>query len=80
MPNKNKSIHLTVQYRTLGKITQKQPVLEHKSVSKFAEDTVALEQVFFPLPTISVVNFQVIHSTALQLESNQSLICQTQLL
>jgi len=80
MPEKNKNIHLTVQHRSLEKITQKEPVLEHKIVSIFAEKKVALEQVFFPLPIISVINFQVIHPTALQLESNQSFICHTQLL
>jgi hypothetical protein len=46
-------------------------------VSVFAEDKVALEQVFFPLPNISVINFKIIHPTALQTESNQTLICQT---
>jgi len=80
MPEKNKNIHLTVQHRSLEKITKKEPVLEHKIMSIFAEKKVALEQVFFPFPISSVINFHVIHPTALQLESNQSLICQTHLL
>ena len=80
MPEKNKNIHLTVQHRSLQKITQKEPVLEHKIVSIFVENKVALEQVFFPLPNSSVINFQVILPTALQLQAHQSFSCQTQLL
>jgi hypothetical protein len=71
MPEKNKNIHLTVRhkYLYLEKNSTERASTEHKSVSKFAEDKVALEQVFFPFPSISVINFQVIHPTALQLES-----------
>jgi hypothetical protein len=55
VPEKNKDIHLTVKHRLIRKTTQKEPGLEHKSVSNTP-------------PSISGINIEVIQPIELQLE------------